>query len=92
METITLISAFLRKSDVNIIVVDWSALATRNYMTAKRGVAPIGQQLGEFINWLYKEFKVSYNNIHLVGFSLGAHLVGNAGKTTEGRVKRITGK
>ncbi|XP_045527247.1 endothelial lipase-like [Pieris brassicae] len=86
-----LTDAFLRKKDINIIVVDWSALATRNYMTAKRGVATIGQQLGEFINWLHEEFNVSYNNIHLVGFSLGAHLVGNAGKATQGRVKRITG-
>ncbi|CAK1544561.1 unnamed protein product [Leptosia nina] len=86
-----LTNAFLRKKELNIIVVDWSELATRNYLTAKRGVVTIGLQLGLFMSWLNYEFGISYEQIHLVGFSLGAHLVGNAGRASGGLVKRITG-
>lgn len=32
------------------------------------------------------------NKFHLIGFSLGAHVVGRAGHTTYGAVPRITGK
>ncbi|XP_072937264.1 pancreatic lipase-related protein 2-like [Epargyreus clarus] len=84
-----LTKAFLEVNDVNVIVLDWSKLARRNYMTAKAGVAAVGSALGHFVNWLI-EFGASYEKIHLVGFSLGAHLVGNAGRQTQSRVKRIT--
>ncbi|CAG4965482.1 unnamed protein product [Colias eurytheme] len=86
-----LTDAFLHKHDVNVIVLDWSDLSTRNYITAKKGVAVLGEQLGQFIMWLNEEFGVSYNKIHLVGFSLGAHMVGNAGRTVGGLIRRITG-
>lgn len=86
----TLISAFLQNDDVNVIVLDWSRLANRGYTTAKRGTSEVGRGLGRFVNWL-AELGLSYERVHLVGFSLGGHLVGNAGRETGSRVKRITG-
>lgn len=82
--------AFLEDNDVNVIVVDWSKLANKNYITAKLGVPDVGTALGQFINWLVT-LGVSYDTVHLVGFSLGAHVVGNAGRETNSRVRRITG-
>lgn len=83
--------AFLRRDDVNVIVIDWNRLANRNYLTAKNGVPAVGRGLGQFINWLVS-LGASYERMHLVGFSLGGHLVGAAGRETGSRVKRITGK
>lgn len=85
-----LLSAFLHNGDVNVIVLDWSGLANQGYTTAKRGTPEVGRGLGRFINWL-AGLGLSYDRVHLVGFSLGGHLVGNAGRETGGRVRRITG-
>lgn len=63
-----------------------------SYMTAALGVPAVGEGMGQFINWLHQAFGLSYDQVHLIGFSLGAHLVGNAGRATGGRVARIDGK
>lgn len=85
-------SAFLAVQDVNVIVVDWSALANSNYNTAAAGVPNVGQFLGNFLVWLINTAGGNWNNVHLVGFSLGAHVVGNAGRTAGSRPSRVTGK
>ncbi|XP_022822284.1 pancreatic triacylglycerol lipase-like [Spodoptera litura] len=84
-------SAFLAVQDVNVIVVDWRSLANSNYITASNGVPGIGQHLGNFLVWLINTGGGNWNNVHLVGFSLGAHVVGNAGRQAGGRPARVTG-
>ncbi|KAI8438251.1 hypothetical protein MSG28_010854 [Choristoneura fumiferana] len=85
-----LTEAFLQSGDVNVIVLDWSRLANRRYVTAKNGVAEVGRGLGQFINWLNNNFGLSFDKVQLIGFSLGGHLVGNAGRELLGQIKRIT--
>lgn len=63
-----------------------------NYVTAARAAPEVGRGLGKFIVFLTKVTKQSLKKIHLVGFGLGAHLVGNAGRELNGKVARITGK
>ncbi|XP_068628258.1 pancreatic triacylglycerol lipase-like [Battus philenor] len=84
-------SAFLAVQDVNVIVVDWRSLANSNYISAANGVPGVGQFLGNFLTWLINTGGGNWNNVHLVGFSLGAHVVGNAGRTAGGRPRRVTG-
>ncbi|CAH2050165.1 unnamed protein product, partial [Iphiclides podalirius] len=84
-------SAFLAVQDANVIVVDWNRLANSNYNTAAAGVPNVGQHLGNFLVWLINTGGGNWNNVHLVGFSLGAHVVGNAGRTAGGRASRVTG-
>ncbi|XP_075970514.1 pancreatic lipase-related protein 2-like [Anticarsia gemmatalis] len=84
-------SAFLAVQDCNVIVVDWRALANSNYNTAAAGVPSVGQHLGNFLTWLINTAGGNWNQVHLVGFSLGAHVVGNAGRQTGNRPARITG-
>ncbi|XP_059048016.1 pancreatic triacylglycerol lipase-like [Achroia grisella] len=84
-------SAFLAAQDANVIVVDWRALANSNYLTATNGVPGVGQFLGNFLVWLINTAGGNWNNVHLVGFSLGAHVVGNAGRQAGGRPARVTG-
>lgn len=84
------ISAFLLDNDVNVICVDWSAFSYLDYISSKFAVYEVGNGLGELVNWM-TTLGLSYEKVHLVGFSLGGHVVGNAGRTTGGKVSRITG-
>ncbi|XP_047985584.1 pancreatic triacylglycerol lipase-like [Leguminivora glycinivorella] len=84
-------AAFLAVTNCNVIVVDWGALANQLYTTAAAGVPSVGQSLGNFIVWLRNTAGGAWNNVHLVGFSLGAHVVGNAGRTARGWPVRVTG-
>ncbi|VVD02062.1 unnamed protein product, partial [Leptidea sinapis] len=83
-------AAYLDKSDVNVIIVDWSRLALSTYPTAVRGVPAVGRGVGEFLVFLNQVTGAPFNTMHLVGFSLGAHLVGNAGRAMSGRAARVT--
>ncbi|CAD0202238.1 unnamed protein product [Chrysodeixis includens] len=83
--------AYLRKSDVNVIVMDWRRLALSDYATAARGVPAIGRGLGQFMNFVNQVTGHPFTSMHLVGFSLGAHVVGNAGRELRGRAARVTG-
>lgn len=47
----------------------------------------------QFIDFLVENTGTSFGNFHLMGHSLGAHVVGGAGAAvTLGRIPRITGK
>ncbi|XP_030753741.1 pancreatic lipase-related protein 2-like [Sitophilus oryzae] len=91
-EVFTLIKdAYLNVSDYNVIGLDWSVLCRTEYVSAIRGARTAGDDLGEFIKWLVLN-GVSLDDIHLIGHSLGAHVVGVGGsKVKDGKVGRITG-
>lgn len=74
-----------------MIVVDWSRLAGGSYNNAVRGVPDVGRHLGNFLQWLINSGGGNWNRVHLVGHSLGAHVVGNAGRQAGGRPVRVTG-
>lgn len=85
------VPAFLEFGDFNVIVVDWRELANANYVTASAGVPNVGQHIGNFLQWLLNIAGGNWNNVHLVGFSLGAHVIGHAGRQSLGQVARLTG-
>lgn len=80
------------KSDTNVIVMDWRRLAISDYVTAVSGVPAVGRGLGQFLAFLNRVTGAPYSSMHLVGFSLGAHVVGNAGRELGGRAARVTGE
>ncbi|XP_050350312.1 pancreatic triacylglycerol lipase-like [Nymphalis io] len=84
-------NAFLRRADVNFIVLDWRRVAASTYPTAVAGVPGVGRGLGQFLNFLNRVTGAPFNTMHLIGFSLGAHVVGNAGRELGGRAARVTG-
>lgn len=84
-------SAFLDNQDCNIIVVDWRTAANDDYMNSFNAIPSVGRSLGFFLLWLINVSGGDWNKVHLVGFSLGAHVVGNAGRTVFGRPSRVTG-
>ncbi|XP_075979755.1 pancreatic triacylglycerol lipase-like [Anticarsia gemmatalis] len=87
----TIRDAYLGKGEANVIVLDWRRLAMSNYVTAANGVPAVGRGLGQFLRFLSSTTGARLNSMHIVGFSLGAHLVGNAGRELGGQVARVTG-
>lgn len=73
-------------------MVDWNRAANVNYISASYNVAEVGHHLTMFLNFLIRE-GVSVNDVHMIGHSLGAHVVGIAGAFVEnGPIHTITGK
>lgn len=70
---------------------DWRGIANGVYGSSVTGVPNVGRNLGQFLAFLNRATGAPFTNMHLVGFSLGAHVVGNAGRELGGRVARITG-
>lgn len=84
-------SAILSHLDANVIKVDWSKLAGKIYLVAKNAVPSVGKYAAHFLQELTEEFDYSLKNVTLVGFSLGAHVAGNIGKTLKGEFPLIIG-
>uniref|UniRef100_A0A0P6G748 Pancreatic triacylglycerol lipase n=1 Tax=Daphnia magna TaxID=35525 RepID=A0A0P6G748_9CRUS len=84
-------NAFLQHEDCNFIAVDWETMANNaNYYASAADTLPVGILTGQFIDFLVSQ-GVTYSSIHVIGFSLGAHVAGNAGATVAGTLPRITG-
>lgn len=83
--------------------MDWSKLSTPKlsianillYTLIESNVPIAGDRIGEFIYFLIENNYVELNQVHLIGFSLGAHVVSNAAKfiidLAESKVGRISG-
>jgi hypothetical protein len=83
--------AFLNHEDCNYIAVDWETMANNaNYYASAADTLPVGILTGQFIDFLISQ-GVTYSKLHVIGFSLGAHVAGNAGATVAGTLPRITG-
>lgn len=81
---------FLMNQDCNYISVDWGRLVQApNYPGGVLNVAKAGLDLGNLILFLVRQ-GASVNQFHLIGFSLGAHVAGFAGKVV-GNLPHITG-
>ncbi|EDS41789.1 lipase [Culex quinquefasciatus] len=82
--------AYLDRADMNVIVVDWGAGAQNpNYITARNHINAVGQTVANFVDFLNQN-GLSFNNIYIVGHSLGGHTAGIAGKrVTRGRLHSV---
>ncbi|CAD0199927.1 unnamed protein product [Chrysodeixis includens] len=97
--------ALLNVGDHNVIVVDWSEYASLGYATASSVVPQVAEHLVSFVEALIAATvppteqplnpAITRDNIHIVGFDLGAHVAGHTGRgLTTGptvQVARITG-
>ncbi|XP_022209645.2 uncharacterized protein LOC111065654 [Drosophila obscura] len=74
----------------NIFTVDWGRGAIADYITASYRVKPVGQVLAKFVDFLHREAGLRFEDLQLVGFSMGAHVAGLAGKHLQtGRLRMI---
>lgn len=87
------IPAFLNYNDYNIFTVDWSELASVPwYNTAAKNTKHVSKHLAFFIDHLTSSTDARTDDFHLIGFSLGAHVVGlTNNELKSGKIKHITG-
>ncbi|XP_018583848.2 lipoprotein lipase [Scleropages formosus] len=82
---------YKREPTANVIVVDWLNRAQQHYPTSAAYTKLVGQDVAKFVNWLENEIGYPWEKVHLLGYSLGAHVAGIAGFLTNHKVHRITG-
>uniref|UniRef100_A0A8C0AX69 triacylglycerol lipase n=1 Tax=Buteo japonicus TaxID=224669 RepID=A0A8C0AX69_9AVES len=83
-----------REKDANVVVVDWLSLAHQLYTDAVNNTQIVGKSIARLLDWLQvTQVKngLCCNNVHLIGYSLGAHVAGFAGNYVHGTIGRITG-
>lgn len=73
-------SAYLKKQNVTLMVVDWSLLANKNYLLARDLIHDVANVTGHMLRYLVEQYLVRLENVHLIGHSLGGHTVGLVGK------------
>uniref|UniRef100_A0A8C6QRP8 Hepatic triacylglycerol lipase n=1 Tax=Nannospalax galili TaxID=1026970 RepID=A0A8C6QRP8_NANGA len=78
---------------VNVGLVDWISLAYHHYAVAVRNTRIVGQEVATLLLWLEESMQFSPSKVHLVGYSLGAHVSGFAGSSmgSKHKIGRITG-
>uniref|UniRef100_A0A8C4YNW3 triacylglycerol lipase n=1 Tax=Gopherus evgoodei TaxID=1825980 RepID=A0A8C4YNW3_9SAUR len=80
-----------REKDANVVVVDWLGLAHQLYTDAVNNTKVVGKAVARVLNWLQEKQNLRLKNVHLIGYSLGAHVAGYAGNYAHGTIGRITG-
>lgn len=83
---------FLEVKDCNVILVDWKTIAGNLiYPIPMMETRNVGRHIAKFVDYLIDN-GARLEDIHLIGHSLGAHVVGVAGSLVEsGKISRITG-
>ncbi|KAI4877293.1 hypothetical protein NFI96_011839 [Prochilodus magdalenae] len=82
-----------RLGHVNVLINDWRTLALKPYPVAARNSVQVGWDVVNLLAWLEKTTQLSMDKVHLIGYSLGAHVAGFAGSHLKGAkiLGRITG-
>uniref|UniRef100_A0A8C7EA45 triacylglycerol lipase n=1 Tax=Nothoprocta perdicaria TaxID=30464 RepID=A0A8C7EA45_NOTPE len=80
-----------REKEANVVVVDWLPLAHQLYTDAVNNTQVVGKSIAQLLNWLQENPLFQLQNVHLIGYSLGAHVAGFAGNHVQGTIGRITG-
>ena len=82
-------------------MVDWSKgaglsgmdiLSLTAYRQPSQNARVVAKQLQLLIEQLHSEVGLQYEDVHLIGHSLGAHIAGLASQHLSAQIGRITGK
>ncbi|KAM9311874.1 hepatic triacylglycerol lipase [Gastrophryne carolinensis] len=78
---------------INVVIANWLASAFKHYAVAVQNTRFIGLDIAEFVEWLESSILLPRSQVHLIGYSLGAHVSGFAGTYVNGseKIGRITG-
>lgn len=83
---------YLKKGKHNVIAVNWRNQADNiYYLEPARYTVQVGRAVANLIDMLVDEKSADPKKIHLIGHSLGAHIMGYAGSYSRHRISRITG-
>lgn len=74
------------------LAINWRDQADNiYYLRPARYTVQVGRAVAKLIDLLVEEKNADPKRIHLIGHSLGSHIMGYAGSYTKYRVGRITG-
>uniref|UniRef100_A0A673JA55 triacylglycerol lipase n=1 Tax=Sinocyclocheilus rhinocerous TaxID=307959 RepID=A0A673JA55_9TELE len=93
---ISRLASALKSSEgsINVVIADWLTLAHQHYPIAVQNTRIVGQDIAHLLRWLEDFKQVPLGKVHLIGYSLGAHISGFAGSNLAVSGKtlgRITG-
>lgn len=89
--TVIFFSALLYVQNLTVVAVQWEHLARGPwYDEAAANIETVAHDLFQFLLSV-EERGIDLNRVHIIGFSLGAHVAGFTGAMLEGRVGRISG-
>ncbi|XP_051892592.1 putative endothelial lipase isoform X2 [Pristis pectinata] len=80
-----------QEAHANVIVVNWLERAHQLYTVAVNNSEVVGKEVAILIDWLKQVTNLPLQKLHLIGYSLGAHVAGFAGKAAQKKIGRITG-
>lgn len=90
-----IVEEYLKKDDIEVIGIDWKKPASALYPFSVKYTRDVGKYVGELLVDLHNTLGVPFENMHIIGHSLGAHISGFAAKyiksQKQGKVARITG-
>lgn len=86
-------NAYLEAQNMTVITVDWSCTANSIlYFWVANETKTIGGEVAGFLEGLSQLYNVTSDKIHLIGHSLGAHVMGIAASKMNSTVYRVTGR
>ncbi|XP_017484001.1 PREDICTED: lipase member I-like [Rhagoletis zephyria] len=84
--------AYNRRGNMNVFAINWRDQAESiYYLKPARYSIHVGRAVSRLIDLLVEKHYADPQRIHLIGHSLGAHIMGYAGSFARYRVGRITG-
>jgi pimeloyl-ACP methyl ester carboxylesterase len=85
--------ALVQQTDQNVIAIDWSEMAQNPlYPWPAFSTRYVGKRVAKLLDSLTDTFNIENPDIHLIGHSLGAHVMGYAGMFSKQKISRISGK
>lgn len=89
---VSFFSAYFKIGDYNVICVDWKQYSTDlTYAVAKARAKHIGLDIAKVLRKITYNLTKGVERLHLIGHSMGAHIVGFTGKNLTNQIPRITG-
>ncbi|XP_037946466.1 lipase member I-like [Teleopsis dalmanni] len=86
-----LVKIYLAQGAANIFIADWQYLANLDYRDSRRVVSKVSMHFAEALYEFFNKHEIDYNEVHIIGHSLGAHIAGNIGRFFNGSFGRVTG-
>ncbi|XP_033639482.1 pancreatic lipase-related protein 2-like isoform X2 [Asterias rubens] len=89
----SLCHSFMKLDNYNIIMVSWpsSRWSRLHYQKSVMDIVLVAKELALLLEELHERRGLQYEDVHMLGHSLGAHLAGYTGMFLHGQIGRISG-